>query len=210
MGGFVQAPLTITSVYTSPVRQTNTIIQYRIRMEVIERAALAFQDRWVLERPNKTLNTFNPDSPQPQSLLFHATRSTHLRRFKEGGVYPPVTNNELSTRQAFYLSNSLANSVAHALTYQHVPNPRDKPIVVFVFVVDSDIMLNLSNEIKTKISLRWLCRLCRVPEILQVCSRKLSTNGRRQRRRRRGMERFHRRSHLFAACEAGRRYCGKP
>ncbi|KAJ7219523.1 hypothetical protein GGX14DRAFT_592579, partial [Mycena pura] len=139
-GGFRQPPLTIGTAYTSPLRG-NTTVRYHIRQ---------FQQQWCSKRPNKMLHSYNPDSPQPRSLLFHATRSL-LPNFQASGVCPSYTKNEFSTLPAFYVSNSLANSVAHALTYQHVPDPDDKPIVVFVFVVDSTIMQNLSTEMKTKI-----------------------------------------------------------
>jgi hypothetical protein len=95
---------------------------------------------------------FDPDCPRPKFVLFHATRACNVPSFQQNGISPQYDRRgESSPTGAFYLTNSLANAVAHVLSYQHQPlvHGAMRHIVVFVFLLEHSRIFE-STSLKTR------------------------------------------------------------
>lgn len=125
--------------FTTPEKQST-----KQRSTIQQAAQIFLSDPIVNNLQSKAYNPYENvtvNDQQKTRLLFHGTRKSRIRNFEVYGVAPVWRPNELCAGQAFYVTNSIEQAIAHVLYV--CPRPPDldvDPIVVLVFSVDVTIL----------------------------------------------------------------------
>ena len=81
------------------------------------------------------------DSKNRNRLLFHGTCKSCLNSFKIKGVYPVWRSNEMSSSNAFYVTNLIEQAITHVFyTLPRLPHLDKDPIIILVFSVDITVL----------------------------------------------------------------------